>query len=366
MKTKACCTLISKSRFKVVVSRFHAKSIEVFKNMEDREFNHKTKTWSFPVGKHDALFFKITSSCPDIELEPLPKFVLRVAHEIRCKDEESINDLDLTPIGPELTAKIYGFQRMGIMAGIRNGGRILLADDMGLGKTVQAIGLAAYYRRDWPVLVVCPSSVRFQWNEAFCMWLPDLIMDLDTQVVLKGTDDISSKRKVVITSYDLLGKTAKSRHFGVIILDESHYIKNDKTIRAKTAIPICQQAKRVLLLSGTPALSRPKELFSQLHCLDPTMFKIHEFGVRYCDAKKNVFGWDYSGSSNMEELQILLEAHLMIRRKKSDVLDQLPEKRRQVVHLDAMLVKKNVKLNVIKHSLEKANQQKRKADAHKS
>lgn len=44
-------------------------------------------------------------------------------------------------------------------------GRLLLADDMGLGKTVQAICIAAYYRSEWPLLVVAPSSVRFTWAE---------------------------------------------------------------------------------------------------------------------------------------------------------------------------------------------------------
>lgn len=44
-------------------------------------------------------------------------------------------------------------------------GRLLLADDMGLGKTVQAICIAAYYRDEWPLLVVTPSSVRFTWAE---------------------------------------------------------------------------------------------------------------------------------------------------------------------------------------------------------
>ena len=44
-------------------------------------------------------------------------------------------------------------------------GRLLLADDMGLGKTIQAICIAAYYRNEWPLLVVAPSSVRFTWAE---------------------------------------------------------------------------------------------------------------------------------------------------------------------------------------------------------
>ena len=52
----------------------------------------------------------------------------------------------------------------------------------------------------------------FQWNEAFAEWLPDLVMDLDTQVVLKGNDQVPSNRKVVITTYDLIAKTVKNRY----------------------------------------------------------------------------------------------------------------------------------------------------------
>ena len=48
---------------------------------------------------------------------------------------------------------------------IAKGGRLLLADDMGLGKTIQAICIAAFYRKEWPLLVVVPSSVRFTWEQ---------------------------------------------------------------------------------------------------------------------------------------------------------------------------------------------------------
>lgn len=48
--------------------------------------------------------------------------------------------------------------------GVQNGGRILIADEMGLGKSVQALGLAFYYRTEWPLLIVTPSSVKGSWN----------------------------------------------------------------------------------------------------------------------------------------------------------------------------------------------------------
>lgn len=81
------------------------------------------------------------------------------------------------------------------------------------------------------------------------------------------------------------------------------------------------------------------ELFPQLQMLYPNLFPSkHNFGLRYCDGKtkliftkkSKVFAWDYNGSSNLDELRILMET-IMIRRLKQDVLDQLPPKRREIV-----------------------------------
>ncbi|KAK9080077.1 hypothetical protein SSX86_001752 [Deinandra increscens subsp. villosa] len=87
-----------------------------------------------------------------------------------------------------------------------------------------------------------------------------------------------------------------------------------------------------MLLSGTPALSRPIELFKQLEALYPNVYKnVHEYGNRYCQG--GVFGM-YQGASNHEELHNLIKATVMIRRLKKDVLSELPVKRRQQIFLD--------------------------------
>lgn len=112
-------------------------------------------------------------------------------------------------------------------------------------------------------------------------------------------------------------------------------LKSFKTARYKAAAPIMKKAKRVLLLSGTPALSRPSELFTQINGINPKLFpSFQEYGIRYCAGNHTPWGWDFSGFSNMEELQIILQAKLMIRRLKSEVLDQLPAKQRMTVILD--------------------------------
>ncbi|KAK7070522.1 SWI/SNF-related matrix-associated actin-dependent regulator of chromatin subfamily A-like protein 1 [Halocaridina rubra] len=221
----------------------------------------------------------------------------------------------------------------------------MIADDMGLGKTIQALGIASYYRREWPLLIVTPSSVRYSWVTSIERWLSDINRH-DIAVLNTGKDYIENA-KVVITSYDLMARRAKElldHGFRVVIMDESHMLKSFKTARYKAASPIMKQAKRVILLSGTPALSRPSELYTQICGIDSSLFPgFHDFGIRYCAGKQLPWGWDFNGSSNMEELQIILEARLMIRRLKSEVLSQLPDKQRMLVILDPVMIKANTK-----------------------
>lgn len=66
---------------------------------------------------------------------------------------------------PGETHHVTVFTSSAFSFAIARGGRLLLADDMGLGKTIQAICVAAFYRKEWPLLVVVPSSVRFTWEQ---------------------------------------------------------------------------------------------------------------------------------------------------------------------------------------------------------
>ncbi|KAE8744020.1 hypothetical protein FOCC_FOCC009304 [Frankliniella occidentalis] len=219
---------------------------------------------------------------------------------------------------------------------VSRGGRVLIADDMGLGKTIQALAIADYYHDEWPLLIVCPSSMRFQWVAEIRKHLKNVNAD-SIFVITNGKDVIDCYSEVVITSYDLMSTFETqllAKKFGVVIMDESHHLKNPKAIRTKAGTKILTTCKRCILLSGTPVLSRPVELHCQLKCIRPQIFnKFMDFALRYCDAKQTKWGWNYSGSANMNELNIVLKELLMIRRLKSDVLSQLPPKTREVVML---------------------------------
>ncbi|KAJ8282334.1 hypothetical protein COCON_G00048530 [Conger conger] len=328
------CSLTSRSRFEVDVG-YHVDVIAAFKKMPSKNYDMKTRKWNFLLEDYKKLM-DILTGIPQVEVEPLPRAVIQAFPSQFEQSQASLSEIpeaDLSDVDPVLTRSLMPFQRHGVNFAVSRDGRLLLADDMGLGKTIQAICIAAFYRKDWPLLVVTPSSVRFTWAEAFQRWLPSLSPE-NINVVVKGKDNLRSGQ-VNIVSYDLLSKMEKQQPtnpFNMLIMDESHFLKNIKTARCKAALPLLKAAKRVILLTGTPAMSRPSELYTQILAVKPAFFpRFHEFGSRYCAAKQLPWGWDYSGSSNLTELRLLLEESLMLRRLKSEVLSQLPAKQRKVV-----------------------------------
>jgi SWI/SNF-related matrix-associated actin-dependent regulator 1 of chromatin subfamily A len=236
------------------------------------------------------------------------------------------------------------YQKAGIAYAVAKGS-CLIGDEMGLGKTIQALGVVNACEDIKSVLVVCPASLRLNWAREAQKWLVR-----DMSVGIMNTNDMPPT-DVVITNYDRLIKKAAldalmSRKWDILVIDECHYAKNPdakrtvavlgkqakprKKIQAKKGL--VDQSKRMLLLTGTPLLNRPKELWSLLWGMDHQEWKsFWAFAKRYCDAHDNGWGWDVSGASNLEELQERLRGSCMIRRLKKDVLTELPAKRRQIV-----------------------------------
>ncbi|CAG5127940.1 unnamed protein product [Candidula unifasciata] len=335
------CVYIGKDTFSVEVG-YSAPLLQYFKQLTTRQYDASTKVWSFKMEEYNTFIKGVQSFRPDIEIESLPRWIVQNFAFTNKTNVDALPKVDLSRVDEKLVTALLPFQLDGVKCAIQHNGRLLIADEMGLGKTLQAICVACYYRQEWPLLIVSPSSVRFDWAQQICRWLPS-VAPCDINVVESSKSSFTSGM-INILSYDLLSKKVeelKKQKFKVIIMDESHFLKNAKTVRTKAAVPLLKSAKRVLLLSGTPALSRPSELYSQITAVCPDLFKFHEFGLRYCAAKEMQWGWDYSSSSNMVELQALLEEKIMIRREKKDVLSQLPSKYRQVIMLDPSSVHKH-------------------------
>ncbi|NXL56141.1 ZRAB3 endonuclease, partial [Chordeiles acutipennis] len=258
-------------------------------------------------------------------------------------------DAKLSFLPERLRKKLLPFQEKGIIFALQRKTSIfnffLFFPQMGLGKTIQAIAISYYYKNEWPLLIVVPSSLRYPWADEMEKWIPELSPD-DISIIQNKTDTGRiPTSKVTILGYGLLTSDAQTlvdtlyrQNFKVIVVDESHYMKSRNATRSKILLPIVQKAVRAILLTGTPALGRPEELFMQIEALFPGRFGTwREYAKKYCNARVRFFGkrtqWDCRGASNLEELHQLL-SEIMIRRLKNDVLTQLPPKVRQRIPFD--------------------------------
>ena len=211
---------------------------------------------------------------------------------------------------------------------------------MGLGKTVTSLAIMLKYHSEWPLLILCPSSLRYMWPNEIEKFIPSL--PSSSVYVVSGFDDVDfvqrKKVQIVVASYSLLQTRSAAAHalrndiqFRCVIADESHNLKEKNSQRCTLALPLLTRARRLILISGTPALARPVELWPQLHSLDKDEFgTFSKFTERYCDAKRGRFGWDVKGISHIEELHGKLQ-NVMVRHLKSHVLNELPPKQRTIV-----------------------------------
>lgn len=199
----------------------------------------------------------------------------------------------------------------------------LLADEMGLGKTAQVITAADAIGAK-SILVLCPASLRLNWVREFekFSWLERSI-----SVVMKASD---SKRltDTVICSYDLATKTLDQlkRPYDLLICDEAHYLKSYKAERSKTVFrKLLPLAQRAWFISGTPAPNHPAELWNLLHHVGMYRYDYWHFMRQYCEWYEGAFGPVIQGAktANIPLLKKLL-SQIMLRRKKIDVMSQLP------------------------------------------
>lgn len=233
--------------------------------------------------------------------------------------------------------KPLNFQKKGIkwIKGKYNG-RVLLADEMGLGKSLQALYATIPLRRKRPIIVICPNSVKWSWE--------DEVRQHTTlhSWVLEGRKPPRRRQHyippIIILNWDIVyawKAFLKRLNPAVIIADELHFAKNPKTQRARALKSLCRKAKFVIGLTGTPFENCPAELFVGLHCIRPDVFKSFvPFGLRYCGPRRTPFGVEYKRATNIPQLRKLLIKTCMIRRRMKDVLKDLPPVRRTTVPID--------------------------------
>jgi SWI/SNF-related matrix-associated actin-dependent regulator 1 of chromatin subfamily A len=230
---------------------------------------------------------------------------------------------------------LYGFQEIGTRwLAARN--RALLADEMGLGKTVQAL---VALNENAPVVVICPAIAKNVWRSEAARWRPDF-----TTETLKGRKSFRwpAAGEIVITNYDILPKDrpADCLPGTVVIADEAHALKNNKALRTKRFRTISEIARKndgkVWLLTATPLLNRPPELWALLVAAD-----LHReaFGSwdRFCDffnGRKGRFGMEWGDRPSRGAAPLLQRVSL--RRHRTEVLPDLPTKTHRTITVNGL------------------------------
>ena len=224
---------------------------------------------------------------------------------------------------------------------------MLLADEMGTGKTIVAIVAANTlgFRR---ILVICPAHLRETWINEITAWqtLSHLIIPVKANSQYDPTILVSITSGWVIINYDILQRRPeiKARSWDLLICDESHLLKNFLARRAceifggkykgERIEPI--PADKALLLTGTPFLNRPDELYTQISYLDPINWpSFKSFFKQYYedDARSDDLRRVTGQARNLDQLQQKLRSTIMVRQLKQDVSD-LPPKHYEVKWVD--------------------------------
>lgn len=216
------------------------------------------------------------------------------------------------------------------MANVHGG--ILLADEQGLGKSAQVSALAKQQGL-WPLLVVCPASLKGNWQRELKLWA-----GCEESLVLEGKSLGSLPDplpQAVIVNYDILydqQSLLRRYQWACIAFDEVHNLSNRASKRTKAAKAISRMTTKVIGISGTPVMNRPADFWPILNIIRPELFPSWQaFAHRYCDPRKTHWGWEYKGAKNLGELHEKIKP-FMLRRLKEDVLD-LPSKTHTVVPL---------------------------------
>jgi SWI/SNF-related matrix-associated actin-dependent regulator 1 of chromatin subfamily A len=226
-----------------------------------------------------------------------------------------------------LRGELYPYQKVGVEFLNASGGRAIIADEMGLGKTVQALAYVKHMKFE-RTLVVSPASVKFVWEGEVKKWtnLSCVIIDSKTKL-----HEIDVDVKIWVLNYDILRKHLPELlkiRFDCVIADECHLVKSPAAIRTKAFRQLANHADSVIMLTGTPLLSRPVEMFTLLNVIDKkTWSNYYEYTRKFCAGHQTRWGYDVSGASHIDELHEKIRRYFL-RRRKEEVLTDLPEKNR--------------------------------------
>lgn len=326
---------------------YHPLLVKCIRRIPSAQYRADGKFWE--VAKEDVRYLQMMAPWA------VEKCLCRVVRW--CKDDEPVESYDVPPM-PQLTVphnmtlEPYEYQKQGIAYALDKK-RCIMGDEPGLGKTAQAIGTICASGA-FPALVVCPASLKVNWQREFKKFggVTAVILDDKNRSSWQSYWQMKSIKgeplaKVFITNYESLKKffvlklknterfslrsvvfDERIKLFRSVIIDESHKCKSSRTQQSKLVQGICKGKEYVLELTGTPVVNNNRDLIQQLQI----MGRLEDFGgynafvQRYCDGENK--------SSHLKELNFFLNKYCFFRRQKKDVLKWLPDKTRSYLVTD--------------------------------
>ncbi|MEK9207950.1 MAG: DEAD/DEAH box helicase, partial [Patescibacteria group bacterium] len=225
----------------------------------------------------------------------------------------------------------------------------LIADSMGLGKTCQALTYLQHHPELRPAIITVPASLKLNWAKEIKLWmsvnydfhiisgrhsqrerLPKAdIYIINYDILSVSNPDAKKKSEKYVCRPDILGIEPK-----IVIADEAHVWKSPDAQRTKAMMDLAKRVPYFIALTGTPIVNRPIEIYNCIKAIEPKLFPSYfQYAMKYCGAKHNGYGWNFNGASNTQELHEKLSS-IMIRRKKEEVLKDLPPKIRTVIPME--------------------------------
>lgn len=253
--------------------------------------------------------------------------------------------------------QLYPYQKTGVRFLRDHDGTAILADEVGLGKTLQAIRYCEHYLpadEAGPVVCCVPAHLKTNWAREFMAHAGRRTVVLSGERVPPGTPPPADPNAVLVINHDVLVPpfwkamtpppadswvawlaAARPRQ---LVCDEAQILSNPDSARTRAFRWLARRCPRTLLLTGTPMANRPADLWPLLNILWPARFpSAFDFGVKYAYPEKERGRWAYKGARNLDVLHQELTDCGFLRRRKEQVLTDLPAIRYDVVPLDCDL-----------------------------
>jgi len=318
---------------------YNPRIVEAVKCIKGRYFNFNKKCWIVPMEQKEAVQSLIKR--------------YGTTNNVVSKQPEQVHAIPELPdlnIDIPLKRSLFPFQSKGVAQGLKFK-KFINGDQPGLGKTTQAIATAVGANCKC-ILVICPSSLKINWQREWEVVAGIKSMILNDSVKTTWHKYYSAGiYKIFITNYESLkkyfvqkintpeGKRLSLKYiefkkeidlFDCVIIDELHRCKDGSTQQSKFVMGVARDKEYIIGLTGTPVVNKPKDLISQLYIINQLQNVVPNYKYfidRYC-------GGNGMGAFNLKELNYKLSTTCFFQRQKKDVLQDLPDKMRNIVLCD--------------------------------